>query len=344
MDNILDVFSGDAFSVVAMTEAINKAPFVPGRLGKLIDWNEQGITTTSVGVESIGGVLKLIDPTPRGGPGHTKEKQLREARILRVPHYQRDDGIYADSVQNVREFGQPQSLQTVQGVVNARLAEHARDFDVTLEYQRVGAVKGVILNANGSTLYDLFSEFGETQEAEVDFDLDNANPASGALRAKCATVVRLISDNLGGTPINGIHAICGNAFFDDLLAHKEVVNSYLNTPMAVVLRQGYVDPNTNSEIYGAFEFGGIVWENYRGSYNGSAFVHTDKCHIFPMGAGIFKTVNAPADYIETVNTIGLPRYAKQFRMPNDKGITLEMQANSLSMCTRPKALIKGKRT
>jgi Phage major capsid protein E len=343
MDNILDVFSGDAFSTIAMTDAINKLPFVPGRLGTLIDWNEQGITTTSVAVEKISGVLKMIDPTPRGGPGHTKEKPARNAHILAVPHYQRDDGIYADSVQNVREFGQPQSLQTVMNVVNARMAEHARDFDVTLEYQRIGAVKGLILNADGSTLYDLFDEFDETQETEVDFDLDNASPASGALRTKCATVTRLIADNLGGAPIQGIHAICGNAFFDALIAHPEVVLSYRNTPFAEVLRAGYIYPN-EQKVYGAFEFGGIVWENYRGSVNGTALVNTDKAHIFPMGAGIFKTVNAPADYIETVNTIGLPRYAKQFRMPNDKGITLEMQANSLSLCTRPNTLILGKRT
>lgn len=343
MDSILDVFSGDAFNVVSMTAAINKLPFVPGRLGTLIDWQEEGINTTSVAVENVSGVLKMIDPTPRGGPGHTKEKLLRGARILAVPHYQRDDGIYADSVQNVREFGQAQNLQTVQNVVNARMAEHARDFDVTLEYQRIGAVKGLILNADASTLYNLYTEFGEVQEAEVDFDLDNATPASGALRTKCATVVRLIHDNLGGAPINGVHAICGNTFFDNLLAHPEVVLSYRNTPMAQVLRDGYIYPNGN-QVYGAFEFGGIVWENYRGAVAGTALVNADKCHIFPMGAGIFKTVNAPADYIETVNTIGLPRYAKQFRMPNDKGITLEMQANSLSLCTRPNTLILGKRT
>ena len=82
MDSILDVFSGDAFNVVSMTAAINKLPFVPGRLGTLIDWQEEGINTTSVAIENVSGVLKMIDPTPRGGPGHTKEKQLRGARIL----------------------------------------------------------------------------------------------------------------------------------------------------------------------------------------------------------------------------------------------------------------------
>lgn len=184
-----------------------------------------------------------------------------------------------------------------------------------------------------------------SQEAEIDFDLDNGSPASGALRKKCATTTRLVANNLDANPFQGIHAICGDAFFDDLLAHPEVVESYKGTPMAQVLREGYVYQNNTQPIFGAFEFGGIVWENYRGTYDGTnAIVHTDKCHIFPMGAGIFRTVYGPADYVETVNTVGLPRYAKQYRFPNDKGVALEMQSNSLSYCTRPKALLKGRRT
>lgn len=341
--SVLDVFKTDAFSVVSLTEAINALPFAPGRAGSIINWNESGVATTSVMIESRAGVITLVNPSPRGGVGDAIPKTKRTGRIVAIPHYQIDDAIYADEVQGVREFGQEQSVQSVLGVVNDRMAELTTDLDVTLELQRVGAVKGVILNADGSTLIDLFAAFGVTQEAEVDFDLDNGSPTAGALRKKVAGVVRTIENNLGGSPIVGIHAFCGDAFFDDLLAHTEVRASYLQTPMASVLRDGYVYPN-DLKIYGAFEFGGIVWENYRGSYGGTPFIDTDKCFIFPMGGGLFRTVFGPADYVETVNTKGLPRYAKQYPWPNDKGIALELQTNALSYFTRPAALIKGKRT
>lgn len=342
--SVLDVFKQDAFGVIELTDAINKIPFVPGRAGTLIPWNERGVATTSIMLEEQDGVLTLVNPTARGGPGSTVGKRSRTARVLAVPHYERDDAVYADEVQGVREFGQEQTVRTVQGVLNDRMAVHTQDMDVTLEYQRVGAIKGVILNGDGSTLYNLFTEFGVSQDAEIDFDLDNATPARGALRKLCAQTVRQMMGNLDGTAISGVHAVCGDAFFDDLLAHSEVVNSYLNTPMAAVLRDGYVDPSSNQKIYGAFEFGGIVWENYRGSVGGTAFVNTDKAHLFPVGPSIWRTVYAPADYVETVNTIGRPRYAKQFPMQNDKGISLEMQMNALSYNTRPKSLLKGKRT
>lgn len=341
---ILDIFSDDAFSIVGMTRAMNKIPFVPGRASQLLPWSEQGVTTFNFALESMDHTLRMVNPTPRGGPGETIPKDGRVLRVLRVPHFERDDAVYADEVSGVREFGSEQSVQTVQGVVNNRMAIHARDFDLTTEFYRMGALKGIVLNPDGSTLYNLFTEFGEAQHAEVDFNLD-AVTDTGALRATCAGVVRDVADAMGGLPFSGVHAFCSNEFFDALLANIEVRASYKGTNMAQVLRDGYVYTGNQQKVYGVFEFGGIVWENYRGSINGSPMVEADKCYIFPIGVeGFFRTVFAPADYVETVNTIGLPRYAKQFRMPNDKGIALEMQTNALSFVERPGALIKGKKT
>ena len=64
-----------------------------------------------------------------------------------------------------------------------------------------------------------------------------------------------------------------------------------------------------------------MWENYRGQVGGTAFIDTNKCHIFPLGVpGLFRTYFAPADYIETVNTLGRRLYVKQYDMPNGKGV------------------------
>lgn len=340
---MLDVFNQDAFSVRSLTDAINKIKFVPGRIGQLGIFTETSVSTTIIMVEEKDGVLSLVKPSPRGAPGQTIDNSKRSARPFVVPHFEINDAVMAEEVQNVRAWGSESQLETVQGKIAERMAIHSQSLEATEEYARIGAIKGIVTYADGSTL-NLFTEFSVSQEAEVDFDLDNATPASGALRKKCATVARTIATNLDGVPYSGIHAFCGDAFFDDLLAHKEVVESYKGTPMAQVLREGYVLPN-GSKIYGAFEFGGIVWENYRGAVGGTSFIDTDKCHVFPQGVpGLFRTTYAPADYNETVNTMGQRLYAKQYAMPNGKGVNLDVQMNCLCYCTRPKSLIKGKRT
>lgn len=338
---MLDVFNDDAFGVVPLTDAINKVKFVPGRIGQLGLFQETGASTTAVAIEERDGILTLVPPTPRGGPGVTVDKSKRTLRSVAVPHFEINDTIMAEEVQGVRAWGSETEVEMVQGKVAERFGTHTQSHEATQEYSRIGAVKGTVTYADGTTL-NLFTLFGVSPLVEVDFDLDNGSPAAGALRKKCASVVRGMAGVLEGIPFTGIHAFCGDAFFDDLIAHTEVRASYLQQQEASQLRGGYVSAG---QSYGTFQFGGITWENYRGQVGETTFVNTDKCHLFPVGVpGLFRTYYAPADYIETVNTIGRRLYAKQYQMPNGKGVHLDVQMNALNICTRPRALILGKRT
>lgn len=337
--SVLDVFKQDAFSVVSLTDAINELPFVPGRAGQVINWNEQGVNTTSIMLESsTGGVLNLVNPTPRGGPGESFGKDRRTARILNVPHYQIDDAIYADEVQNVRAFGSESQLESLSAVVNRRVANLVQlKLDPTLEYQRIGAVKGIILNADGTTLYNLFTEFGVTPPTEINFALTTDGSATQAIRKVCTAARRTMQAALAGIPFTGIHAFVSDEFYDALITNPEVARTYLNQQEASKLRDGI-------EVFGQFNYGGITFENYRGEVDGTAFVAADKGFLFPVGVpGLFRTVYAPADYMETVNTNGLPRYSKQWEMHNGKGVHLDVQSNPLSYCTRPGVLLKARK-
>jgi Phage major capsid protein E len=336
--SMLDIFKSDAFSLTSLTDAINKIPYVPGRAGAIIPWQEMGVSTTTIAVEEYGGQLSLILPTPRGGPGQTRGKVKRTGHNLTIPHYEINDAIYAEEVQNVRAFGSENQFQTVADMVNMRMTEAAHlSLDPTLEYQRMGALKGLILNSDGSTLYNLFTEFGVAQPSAIPFALGTSS--GGVLRQLVTGALRTVAQAMGGQPYDGVYALCSDTFWDALIANAEVRATYLNQQEARELRAGVV--------YETFAFGGITWENYRGAQgigglNSPAFIATDTCQIFPIGgSGLWRTAYAPADYIETVNTTGLPRYAKQYPMENGKGVNFDMQSNALNFCTRPAALIVG---
>ncbi|MEY4953494.1 MAG: hypothetical protein RL299_1918 [Pseudomonadota bacterium] len=347
---MLNLFESDGFSVVRLTQALNEIKYAPSRLQELGIFEVDNVDVTTIVVEKQGDLLVIVPPTERGAPGNTiGPSPKRDMRPLIVPHFEVNDSVMAEAVQGVRAFGTEGQLETLISKIASRLSIHVNSFAATEEHARMGAVKGVVTYADGSSL-DLFSEFGVAQEAEIDFDLDNANPTEGVLRKKCAGIIRQVSTILGGIPFTGLHALCGDDFFDFLLAHKEVRETYKGWSEAQILRESYIGPNRSS--YGIFEFGGIVFENYRGANIPSAkgggmqtFIHTDKCHIFPIGVpGLFKTVYAPADYEETVNTIGRRLYARQYPMQNGKGRHLDSQMNALQYCSRPKLLIQAKRT
>lgn len=342
---MLDIFQQDAFSVISLTDAMREVKHVPGYISRRGLFQTSSIDTLTLAIEKDKNQnLKLIPASPRGAPGATFGKNKRSMRSLGVPHFQVDDAIYADEVQGVRAFGQERAVVSLQVKIMDRAAEASQFFALTEEYHRLKVLTtGKLHDADGSVLFDYEVEFGENLPNEIDFSFDTAK--DGALRNFCAGVHRDMAASLDGLPFSGIEFICGDKFFDDLVANEEVRETYLNYSAAATLRSAYVGGSAQNDTFGEIEFGGLRFINYRGAFNGSAAVHTDKAHGYPVGVpGLFRTVYAPADYIETVNTMGQRLYSKQWEMPNGKGVNLEFQSNALHYCTRPRTLIRAKRT
>lgn len=321
----LDVFRSDAFSVTALTDAILKAPHKPGRLGQLGLFRSSGITTTNVMVEEKDGRLSLITTTPRGGAASSIGQEKRTARSFIVPHLERNSTILADEIQNVRSFGSESMQDAVAAIANERLADLRAAHEVTLEHLRIGAVKGIIYDGDGSTpIYNLFTEFNVVQQTAA-IDL-TAN-----VRSQLVAAQRLAEAELGAEPITGWRAFCGDSFFDNLVDASDLAEA-LKYQESATLRM---------DLRAGFQYAGILFENYRGSVGGVSFVPTGEAYLVPEGTGIFRTYFAPADFVETVNTVGLPLYVKQALDPElGRWVKLHSQSNPLALCLRPRAVIK----
>jgi hypothetical protein len=329
---MLDVFKSDAFSVVSLTDAIIKAPYKPGRIGALGLFREKGITTKTAVVEEQSGQLSLIATSPRGGPASTLGASKRTARSFLVPHLEREAKIMADEVQGLRAFGSENEQAAVQPLVDQRLAELRSMHEVTLEYHRVGAIKGQILDSDGTTVvYNLFTEFGVTQQTAA---IALSNSAT-KVRSAAVAIQRQIEAEVGAEPISGYRAFCGDAFFDTLVEHATVAE-------ALKYQEGAL---LKGDIRKGFEFGGITWENYRGKVGSVSFFPTDEAYVVPEGTSLFATNFAPADFFETVNTVGLPNYAKMiFDDELNRWVKIHTQSNPLALCLRPRAVVKVTKT
>ena len=322
------IFDDEAFSVSSLTAAINEQQYLPGRLSSLGLFQEEGITTLTVQIEKDGDVLALVPAGERGTSGLVVGASKRNLIPFNTVHLPERFTIKADEIQGIRAFGTRSELQAVQDVVNARLLKARRQLDVTHEYQRMGALNGKILDADGRTvLLDIFDRFGvEQQKLSMEFDA-----GKDKLRVRCMRALDLQEEALGSTTTSGSRALCGKTFWEALVTHDDVVKTYLNTLQAAALR---------GDAREAFEFGGITWERYRGRIAGQPFVHDDNALLVPEGVpDLYISAFAPADYMETVNTQGIPYYSKIEPMPFNKGMAGEAQSNPLHICTRPRAQI-----
>lgn len=325
---LIDVFKDDAFHLVPLTQAMNLMPHRPTRIQSLGWFSGEGISTTSVAIERQTDVLALVPTGPRGGVAPIKNLPRRNIRTVNTVHLPQRVALYADEVQSLRAFGSQTEVELGQSRLNKKIAVARRDLDLTIEYQRMGAIKGLILDADGSTpIMDLFAEFGVSQST-LDMILDNDTTK---VLQKCTSVLRLMEDKLGGTMMAGARALCSPEFFDALTGHPAVVEAY-KYQQSTFLR---------TDNRAGFTFGGIVWEEYRGTVNGTRFIEANAAYVVPEGVPeLFTTYYAPAPYMETVNTEGLPFYAKREMMDFDKGVDVETQSNPLHLNNRPDSIVK----
>ena len=320
-----NVFTADAFRLDTMTAAINKVPYQPRRLGALGLFEERGISTLTASIEERDGVLSLLSVRPRGAPGKPISDGDRRAIPFIVPHIPATAQVLADEVMGVRQFGTENTAETVQNRVNERLADMQADIEYTNECHRVKAVKGVYVDSNGDDV-SLFTTFGVSQQDQA-IGLHATN--SSKIREKALLVRKKVREGLGGLPWRGVRVLCSDDFWVALLEDKDTKSTYLNQVQASELRG---DP---TQSFTAF---GMVWEWYEGTSD--ATLGSD-AYAVPEGVpGLFVTRYAPANYEETVNTVGAPYYAKGEPMRFGKGVDLEAQSNPLNLCTRPRAVIK----
>lgn len=325
----LGIFDTDKFSLQELTAAINESPRLPSRLAELNIFREEGILTTSLTVEKDVDTLTLVANQSRSGTPTATAGSTRSVVMFPTTHLPTQNTITADDIQNLRAFGSASEEETMRGFVDRRLAKMRRRIDATVEYQRVGAIKGTIVDSDGTTVIsNLFTAFGLTQQTAT-LSLNNA---AADVRGEILSALDLMEAALGNEPYAGVRVLCGKTFFRKLIAHAKTEKAYELYESGIFLRN---DPRRG------FDFAGATFEEYRGAIGGVPFIADGEAYLFPEGVeDMFITRFAPANYTETANTIGLPYYAKQEQTALGKGVLLEAQSNPISLCTRPRASIK----
>lgn len=348
--DILNVFSSDAFGVVALTDMVNDITPQYGRLGAMGLFRDAGVNQRTVAVDFDPTTNQLLPQSQWGGPGVANRTAVSRSRSYSLPHFPVTDNVLAADLQGRRRPGSD-ALQDVQWLVAKKMIEMRSKLDQTLEWMRLGVLKsGQVKDGAGNLILDIYADFGIAQTS-TSFVL-----ATGTtdVMGKIAGVKRNILGALRGDLMNGFVAVCSDTFYDAFVSHPNVklAFTYFQNPTGQTLAGDYsgtvVQPNSAGLFAGGirgFQFGDVIWVNYTGSVTDATgasqpMVDAGSAYLFPTGTNVFRNWYAPADYIETVNTEGMPFYAKQRIMEFDKGVQIECQSNPLPMCLKPLVIQK----
>jgi len=327
----LNVFKGDAFGVISLTAAINQTPEgqrSPDALDMLFE--EEGITTTAVFIERDNDGLALVPAAERGAPADVTTGSQRDKIPFQTIHLPTRAVIRADEVQGIRAFGSETELEGVQTLVDKRLMKMQARLTATNRFHRASLLGGKIFDANGTrVLLDIHARFGITQDS-VAFALATAGTK---VQNKIKDAKRKAEDVIGDSGIiTGWVGFCGRNWFDAFTAHQVTEKAFDRYNDGQFLRD---DPRMDG-----FRFQDVLWKEFYGKVGDINFIDPDIAYLVPIVQGLFITNYAPADYMETVNTTGVPFYASQELMRHNKGVDMEAQSNPLNLCTKPKAVIK----
>lgn len=339
----IDVFNQDPFTVMESTGALNKIPHLPNFLESLNIFTPKPIKTEMVSVEKKDGVLSIIQTSERGAPLAVRGNEKPDVRYFKTRRIAKADKLTASEIQGIRAFGTDSELKNAQDEVMAKSIVLRNEVNLTKERMRLGAIQGLVLDANGDTIIDWAAAWDTALPTEIDFDLDNASPASGALAKKCTQVLRGMEKAAKGAWVGSSYAIslCGDTFFDQLLAHPEYREIKLANPATageLAVAKGW------REVF----FGGIRWVNYRGTDDGTTVaIGATKAKFFPMDTpGVFEVALSPLESLETANTPGLDIYLLVVPDPTIRNMYVDIEVYSypLFMCKYPEMLYSARNT
>ena len=333
----LDILANPVFAPIAMTKAMRLMPYVPGYLGSLNLFSVDRIRDTRVALRRINGKVTLIPTTLRGGDPVIGNDETAAEVYLQTPRLAKRQRKQAHALQNLRSLDDVNQLVTVQDEITRIQGNQLQDLELTREYHRMGAISGRLMDADGTTvLANFYSLFGIAEPALIDMRLDEPD---ADIRAISTGIVRTIRTKGQGavTILSRILALCGDNFWDALVGHKQVVDTYRQQEGSK-LREGIA--------YETLDYGGITWVNYRGTDDGSTVaINTDQARFFPTNApDVFGVTYSPFEAEDFVGTPGEDVYSIIVRdMERGFWFQPEIYSYPLHYCRMPELLLRAKK-
>lgn len=332
-----------------LTQEVNRLPNQYGLLNSLGIAPVEPKGSRFVRIELVDGQIYVLSAEPRGAPGDVGGADSEGAIILEIPHFPHIEDIRVDDMDGL--------LQVINGQVSERSldrelarklmlirAKHA----LTLEYIRLGMIRGEIKDGKGRVIYNLFDAF-DIAKKEVDFKLGTEGTD---VRAKVEEVQDHVMTKLQGETTSGVESVVSPQFFNKFISHSKVEKFWLNAQNTSEHAQlnRTMSGGSWGRVFNAFgtlllrEYkGGLPVRNQQGVITTEANVEAGKGHAYPAGTqSMFRTFEAPVYHMDEVNQVPEQDtiYISTKMKDHGEGVEMKSQTNRLAVCKQPETLVE----
>ena len=366
-----NVFTGDLFSNLWLAQRINTMPYVPTFFGEMNLFNDRvdgvnaeqmftnsmanGINSKTVSIRRENGTLMVLPTEARGSmPTYNVRDKICDVPFL-VPYIPKNDDIRWDDIIGTTLYGNPRpgtgelDPETATMAVERVLKRIKYEYILTWEYHRLGAVKGLIMDADGQqTVLDLYKAF---QIEQID-SAGNTTPGvygprqityTNSLAEVSEAIVSHVGDVLGSMMPGEIGCVVGADFFTKIQDEVQLRDAFDRYKDGEFRRTSYDNmpyqrgPNTG------FHYRGVTYYRYRGNLQTqdkdnpvkTPFVANDRGHTFVRGTDRYSRYNAPGTCEDAVGKLGIPIYVTRQDKDFKKGIDFHAESCPLFMNGQP---------
>ena len=334
---------------VELTQEVNRLPNQYGLLNALGFAPFETKSSKFVRIELRNGIIHVLSAEPRGGPADVTPDDVDSGIIVEIPHFPHLETIkVADLDGRMEMIDGGMVPRDLDRELTRRLQRIRANHNITLEYIRIGALRGLIKDGKGRTLYDLYDAFGITKK-QVTLDLSDETTD---LRAKAEEVNDHIFENLKGETVTTPEWIVSPELFTKWISHPKFEKFWLQAQNSAEHRQLQRPMNGGQWGRAIDVFGVATMREYKGSLpvkNAAGEVVTErniaanKGHAYPAGTqDMIRTYEAPAYHIDLVNE--MPEedmvFISRKELDHGEGWELKSQSNRLAVVKQPDCLVE----
>lgn len=316
--------------ILDFTQEINKIPRQPSLFDTLLQVGDESVSTTTVQVDVIQRNLEQMVAARRGGERANIKNAAYVTKSFTVPLFTLDGVVKPTDLQNLRQAGTANDLETVDNVRLKIMQDISRYHGALRQKAIAEAIKGLSYVGNDLyPVYDYYTEFGEAKKT-ITWDWTSATCDPMALAEEAWQ--HIVDNAQDGAGSYNVVCFCGKKFFSTLLSNpvfREAYQFYMNGAQPLRERAN------GGAIARQFEYGNVTYIDVSSQkVGGSPLIADTAAYFLPVGIpDMFKVYHAPGDLIDAANKPGQDMYMIEKR--DYRSIKVETDAAMICVNSRP---------
>ena len=342
-----DIFAGDAYSAVQLTQRINTIPFQEGLFRSRLPWTVANSITPDIAIEKNSQGIAVISPKERGAPGTQFGRAKRGVTKITPPHYPVNAVIQASELRAALQDVADANGQflAVQSLHDRYMTAFTRSFAVAWEYGAECAFDALLKDpADGSTILDIGATYGEEpQSIPVDYTNANFDWVGFLEEAKTEALHQLG----GGFPqVLDWVLFCFGPAAKAVRSNQKVLQTMQYTDpsfyMSDKVRSSRVRFCTDVDIVTVQGTGTYNMTTATSSFpSGVSLPAGGGCVLAPVVEGLYDVTFTPKESFSQINGPGQEMYAEvPVSKITETSYQLDAESNVLHTIKRPGAILK----